>query len=77
MYHLTQSKNGASTMELMRWLGVSCNTAWMLKQKLMQVMLEREASTILSDRVEIDDAYIGGERSGARSVEALRAGRPR
>ena len=64
MYHLTQSKNGVSAMELMRRLGVSYNTAWMLKQKLMQVMLERESQKTLRDRVEIDDAYIGGERPG-------------
>lgn len=66
MYHLTQCKNGVSAMELMRRLGVNYNTAWMLKQKLMQVMLEREAGVRLSDRVEMDDAYIGGERPGKR-----------
>ena len=54
--------NGA----LMRRSGVSYNTAWMLKQKLMQVMLEREAVTMLTERVEIDDAYIGGERTGGK-----------
>jgi len=64
MYHLTQSKNGVSAMELMRRLGVSYNTAWMLKQKVMQVMLECESRQTLRDRVEIDDAYIGGERPG-------------
>ena len=66
MCHLTQSKNGVSAMELMRRLGVSYNTACMLKQKLKQVMLEREAGTMLTERVEIDDAYIGGERSGGK-----------
>ena len=66
MYHLTQSKNGVSAMELMRRLGVSYNTAWMLKQKLMRVMLEREAGTMLTERVEIGDAYIGGERTGGK-----------
>ncbi len=64
MYHLTQSKNGVSAIELMRRLGVAYNTAWMLKHKLMQVMKEREASKTLTNRVEIDDAYIGGERPG-------------
>lgn len=63
MYHLTQSKNGISAMELMRRLGVSYNTAWLMKQKLMQTMKEREASRKLTDRVEIDDAYLGGERA--------------
>ena len=64
MHHLTQFKNGVSAMELMRRLGVSYNTAWMLKQKPMQVMLEREAGTMLTERGEIDDAYIGCERTG-------------
>ena len=42
MYLLTQSKNGLSAMALGRQLGVSYNTAWSLKHKLMQVMKERE-----------------------------------
>ena len=50
----------------MRRLGVSYSTAWILKQKLMQVMLERETRTTLTDRVEIDDAYISGERTGGK-----------
>lgn len=62
IYHLTQSKNGVSALELMRRLGVSYNTAWKLKHKLMQVMKEREAGVQLYQRVEMDDAYLGGER---------------
>ena len=42
MYLLTQSKNGLSAMALGRQLGVSYNTAWSLKHKLMQVMKERD-----------------------------------
>lgn len=62
IYLLTQSKNGVSALELMRRLGTTYNTAWMMKQKLMQVMKERDGTKRLGDRVEIDDAYIGGER---------------
>ncbi len=62
IYHLTQSKNGVSALELMRRLGVSYNSAWKLKHKLMQVMKEREAPVQLQQRVEMDDAYLGGER---------------
>ncbi len=51
-------------MELMRRMGVRYNTAWMLKLKFMQMMLERDALTTLTDRVEIDYAYIGGVRTG-------------
>ena len=43
MYHLTQSKNGVSALELMRRFGVSYNAAWKLKHKLMQVMKGCEA----------------------------------
>ena len=66
MDHLTQSKGGISSLELGRRLGVAQNTAWKLKHKLMQVMLERDAGKRLSGRVEIDDASLGGERSGGK-----------
>ena len=66
IYHLTQSKQGVSSIELGRRLGVRQTTAWKLKHKLAQVMMERDASTRLSGRVELDDAYISGERSGGK-----------
>lgn len=66
MYLLTQSKNGISAMDLKRQLGVSYNTAWMLKHKLMQAMREREDSQPLRGIVELDDAYLGGETSGGK-----------
>lgn len=74
IYHLTQSKNGISAMELMRRLGVAYNTAWSIKHKLMQVMMERDGAKPLSGRVEMDDAYLGGERArkpgkGGRGAE--------
>lgn len=71
LYWLTQSKNGVAALELARLLGVSYNTAWKLKHKLMQVMLERNQSKQLSGLIEMDDAYLGGERSsGKRGREA-------
>lgn len=64
MHRLTQSKNNVSALELKRHLGVSYPTAWLLKHQLMQVMAEREDRRVLAGRVEIDDAYLGGERPG-------------
>ncbi len=61
LYLVTQSKNGISAMELKRQLGVSYNTAWLLKHKLMQAMRERDDSQPLLGTVELDDAYLGGE----------------
>ncbi len=66
IYLLTQSKKGVSAMHLHRQLGISYNAAWRLKHKLMQVMLERDGQKRLSGRVQMDDAYLGGERSGGK-----------
>ena len=64
MYLMTQNKNAISALALMRQLGVSYKSAWLLKHKLMQVMSEREDGYLLHGRVEIDDAYLGGEHPG-------------
>jgi len=64
MFLLTQSKNSIAALELMRQLGVTYKTAWLIKHKLLEVMVQREASRALSGRVEVDDAYLGGEHEG-------------
>jgi len=51
---------------LKRHLGVSYPTAWLMKHKIMEVMRQREDSRQLSGRVEIDDAYLGGEYHGGK-----------
>ena len=67
MHLLTQSKNNVAALELMRHLGVCYKTAWLIKHKLMEVMCVREDSRVLDGRVEIDDAYLGGELAGGKS----------
>ena len=67
MYFLSQTKNNVSILELKRLIGISYPAAWRMKHKLMQVMFEREGTTKLSGRVEIDDAYLGGENSGGKA----------
>lgn len=64
MYLMTQAKNNVSALELMRHLGVRYKAAWLMKHKLLQVMAEREDRRVLDGRVEIDDAYLGGEKPG-------------
>ena len=66
MYHLTQSKQGISSIELGRRLGVTQTPAWKIKHKLAQVMLERDSRKRLGGRIEIDDVYLGGQRSGGK-----------
>src|SRR6185503_3115510 len=70
IYHLTQAKNGISSIELARRLGVRQPTAWLVKHKLMRAMAAREAAKPkLSGRVEVDDAYLGGERGRGAAGE--------
>src|SRR5882762_4271604 len=45
---------------------VTQSTAWKIKHKLMQAMMERDATKRLTGRIEIDDAYLGGERNGGK-----------
>jgi len=66
MYLLSQAKNGISGLDLGRQLGVSYPTAWTLKHKLMLAMKDAEAGRKLHGRVEMDDAFLGGERSGGK-----------
>jgi transposase-like protein len=66
---ITQAKTGLSALALMRQIGVWYNTAWSMKQKIMQVMKERDDSKPLSGTIQLDDVYWGGEcRGGKRDL---------
>ena len=67
MHLIAQAKTGLSALALHRQLGVSYNTAWSIKQKLMQVMKERDDSKLLSGTIQLDDVYWGGERHGGKT----------
>jgi ISXO2-like transposase domain len=66
IYLITQDKNGVAALELARQLGVCYRTAWRLKHKLMAVMAERESRRQLHGLIQVDDAYLGGERPGGK-----------
>jgi len=66
MFLLTQAKNGLSALELSRQLGISYNSTWLMKHKLMQVMKERESTKPLAGLIQLDDAFWGGRRRGKR-----------
>jgi len=76
MHLITQAKNGISSLALARQLGISQNSAWLLKHKLMQAMLEREATRQLSGLVQLDDAYWGGRRRGYKRGRGTRGKTP-
>jgi len=67
MFLMTQTKNSISALELKRLIGVSYPTSWLVKQKIMETMCEREKTTVLSGRIEADDAYLGGENPDGKA----------
>ena len=74
MWLLTQAKGSVATLELARQLDIKWDSAWLMRQKLMQVMLEREAGRKLSGRIEVDDAVLGGKKGVADGGKQGRAG---
>ena len=66
IYLISEAKTGLSSLALKRTLGVSYPTAWRMHHKLMQAMAEREKLYTLEGQVQVDDAYLGGERTGGK-----------
>jgi transposase-like protein len=64
MFLVSQDKTGLSSLALKRQLGTSYRTAWLIHQKLMGSMERRDRQRPLSGAVQMDDAYLGGERPG-------------
>jgi len=71
MWHVTSQKNGISALGLQRVLGLgSYKTAWAMLHKLRRAMV-RPGRERLWGRVEVDEAYWGGEETGVtgRKIE--------
>lgn len=66
MWYVVTQKNGVSALGVQRVLGFgSYRTAWRWLHKLRRAMV-RPGRDRLSGTVEVDEAYVGGERSGKR-----------
>lgn len=67
IYLVTQSKISISALSLMRNVGVSYNTALLIKHKIQQVMKEQDDSKPISAAlIQVDDAYWGGKKRDGR-----------
>lgn len=66
LWHVTNQKYGASALGMQRILGLgSYRTAWNWLHKLRRAMV-RPGRDRLAGTVEVDEIFIGGERSGKR-----------
>jgi transposase-like protein len=66
-YLIGQAKTGISSLELSRHLGVKYDTAWLLHNKILRAMADREEAYLLRGKIQIDDAYLGGELPGGKA----------
>jgi len=66
IYLITQSKDGLSSLNLTRLLGISYNSTLRMKHKLLQVMKDADDTLQLTGLVEVDDVYWGGKRPGGK-----------
>ena len=66
VYLISKAKTGLSALALKRHLGVSYPTAWLLHQKINRAMAKQDSTHRLDGTVQLDDAYLGGERAGGK-----------
>ena len=66
------SKNGISSHELGRALGVTQKSAWFMLHRIRLAM--QQESLILSGEVEVDESYIGGKSANMHKADRLRKG---
>ena len=66
IYLVGSDKGGISALRLSKFLGVSWVTARLVLRKLRTAMGHRDSLYRLTDWIELDDAFVGGKRSGKR-----------
>lgn len=64
MYLMTTTRHGVAAKELERQLGVTYKTAWRMGHELRKLMSNADHNVPLNGHVEVDEAYIGGRRTG-------------
>ena len=70
IYLMASDKGGISALRLSRQIGVSWLTASRMLRKIRIAMGHRDSVYRLHDLIEIDDAFVGGRRSGKRGRAA-------
>jgi transposase-like protein/predicted RNA-binding Zn-ribbon protein involved in translation (DUF1610 family) len=67
MYLFCTTRHGVSGKELQRQLGVTYKTAYRIGQQIRELTMKAQGfDALLSGHVELDEAYVGGRRSGGK-----------
>jgi hypothetical protein len=70
MWLIANAKNGISSYEIARALGVTQKTGWFMLHRIRHVM--QTGNLVLSGRVEADEPFIGGRPKNAADPQARR-----
>jgi len=66
IYLFVTTRHGVSGKELQRQLGVTYKTAWRMGMKIRELIGSVDSFDMLAGHVEMDEAYVGGRRSGGK-----------
>jgi transposase-like protein len=66
IFLFTTTRNGVSSKELQRQLGVTYKTAWRMGHKIREHMAAIDGDEPLDGVVEVDETFVGGHREGGQ-----------
>jgi transposase-like protein len=68
---ITNCRNGVSSYELHRAIGVTQKTAWFMLHRIRQIMKDTDVSP-LSGEVEMDETFVGGKAKNMHKKDRVR-----
>jgi transposase-like protein len=71
---LASNRNGISSWELHRALGVTQKTAWFMLQRIRLAMQDDLTGGKLADEIEVDESFIGGKARNMHKADKRRKG---
>lgn len=74
MYILSNHSKGISSLQLASWLGITQKSAWLLNQKIREMLTEK-APALLDGIVEVDESVVGGKVSNFHVSKRKKVGR--
>lgn len=72
MWLVVNSKNGISSWEIHRAMGVTQKTAWFMLQRARLAMQDDRKGGKLSGEIEVDESYIGGKARNMHKARKLK-----
>lgn len=66
IFYISSDKGGVSALRLSKLISVSWKTAFRMLRKIRKAMGNRDSIYGLDGTVELDDAYLGGKKTGKR-----------